>query len=163
MSEEPELNFNEPRGDIVTGVQRAIKNAKNGGALTSDHLCVLELLISLWAERTAISQRDIAKAEPRLGCTRHDIDFVADPNDSTLRKVRLIIRELRVTHKVPVLSSTKGYFLPSTLQEATEYMDTKEREAKARAKSSMETYYSMKTTLGISSRFFDSIEADDEP
>lgn len=76
-------------------------------------------------------------------------------DDSTLRKVRQIIRDLRLNHKVKILSDIDGYWITDDIKEAKEYLKRIEKTAKAQAKAHMVTYHMMRNLFGISSDYFD--------
>ena len=155
MSEQLELTKPVPSGDIVQNTRSLIDRA-NG--LAETERAVLSLLVETWGPGFRLSQRDIVKSAAWLGChPRHEAEVVANEFESTTRQVRQIIRNLRLTHGIPVLSDCRGYFLPSSHEEAVEYIGRLEAEAKARAAASMVTYHGMKKSLGVTSRFFESL------
>ena len=157
MIEQPELPFGKPNSNIVSGVQAMIDAARQSGMKDSEN-AVLALLESLWPKKTQITQLEIARSEKWMGCHEREIDVVQCTLESTVRQIRQIIRNLRINHMVPILSDSYGYFLPSTIDEAHEYIERTEREARSRAASSIETYRIMKKSLGISSNFFEKLE-----
>ena len=157
MIEQPELPFGKPNSNIVSGVQAMIDAARQSGMKDSEN-AVLALLESLWPKKTQITQLEIARSEKWMGCHEREIDAVQCTLESTVRQIRQIIRNLRINHMVPILSDSYGYFLPSTIDEAHEYIERTEREARSRAASSIETYRIMKKSLGISSNFFEKLE-----
>lgn len=70
-----------------------------------------------------ITQREIAKTEKYLHChPKYEVGIgLKCEMESTLRRVRQIVRSLRLEHKYPILSDTKGYFLKATEAEKAEY------------------------------------------
>ena len=104
-----------------------------------------------------ITQRQIALSEKLLGC--HPIYEsninLPNPNESTLRKVRQVIRDLRLNHNAPILSDVKGYFIPQDQNEIDEYLNRIEKMAKAQAISWRETYQHMKNTFEVESDYFE--------
>ena len=162
MNEQPELPLDTPSGNIVSGVQAMIVAARQGGLKDSENaiLCLLE---SLWPKQTQITQLEIARSEKWLGCHEREIGVVQCTLESTVRQIRQIVRNLRINHMVPILSDSYGYFLPSTIDEAHEYIERTEREARSRAASSIETYRVMKKSLGISSNFFEKLDENPNP
>ena len=162
MNEQPELPLDTPSGNIVSGVQTMINAARQSGMKDSEN-AVLSLLESLWPQKTQITQLEIAVSEKWLGCHKYEIGVVQCTLESTVRQIRQIIRNLRIHHKVPILSDSYGYFLPSTIDEAHEYIERTEREARSRAASSIETYRVMKQSLGISSNFFEKLDENPNP
>lgn len=99
-----------------------------------------------------ITQRAIARKLPHLGRHHEDPQIVID---STTRKVRQIVRNLRINHKIPVLASTDGYYIPFREEQMKEYMERMERTARARAKASIETYEAMRDAAGVYSDYFE--------
>jgi hypothetical protein len=162
MNEQPELPLDKPSGNIVSGVQTMINAARQSGMKDSEN-AVLSLLESLWPQKTQITQLEIAVSEKWVGCHRYEIGVVQCTLDSTVRQIRQIIRNFRIHHKVPILSDSYGYFLPSTIDEAHEYIERTEREARSRAASSIETYRVMKKSLGISSNLFEKLDENPNP
>lgn len=151
-----------PSRDIRAGTIERITTARSSGKLSEEQDVVLGLLEEAYQPEVRLSQRDIVRSAGWLGChRRHEADVVANEFESTTRQVREIIRELRVKHGIPVLSDRNGYFLPSTQAEADSYIARLESEAKARAAASMVTYNAMRSTLGVTSAFFEAI-ADSE-
>lgn len=76
-------------------------------------------------------------------------------DESTLRKIRQIIRDLRLNHGVKILSDIDGYWITESQEEAKEYLERIERTAKAQAKSHMVTYHMMSNLFGLKSEYFD--------
>ena len=110
-------------------------------------------------EGKRVTQADIARSERVLGChPKWEEASRNNKRDSTHRQVRQLIRNLRVTWGVPILSDTKGYWLPSTQQEVIEYIERKEGEAKAVTKSWFETYAAVRDTLNVTSSFFEGLD-----
>jgi len=158
MSEQPELPLGEPDGNIVDGVRAMIVVARQLGKMNDSESAVLFLIESLWADRIAITQLEIASSHKWMECHKKEEHLLSSTTETTVRQVRQVIRNLRINHKIPILSDTNGYFLPSEIGEAQEYIERTEREARSRAASSIETYRVMKKTLGISSNFFDKMD-----
>jgi len=125
--------------------------------LSRPEAAVLSLLESYWTPGGRLSQLDIANSEKWLGCHRHENGRVRNAAESTLRKVRQIIQDLRRNHGIPVLSDRDGYFLPSTSAEGEEYIVGLERQSRAAAASYMVTYHAMRKTLGVTNRFFEAV------
>lgn len=142
--------------EVKVRVQAAIDKAKP--ALKQDsHRAVLSLLVELWDTGQRISQRQIVRSAPWIGCHPiHEADVVQNEYESTTRMVRAVIRSLRLAG-VPILSDASGYWLPSTQDEAVEYVRRTSQTARARARASMVTYNSMKNSLGISDDFLESL------
>ena len=84
-----------------------------------------------------MTQVQIARSEPYLG--QHP-QFERHPTSGTsLRRVRQIIHDLKVKHRIVIVSDVKGYWIPETLKEAETYLDSMERQARSSAKSYMVT------------------------
>lgn len=120
-------------------------------AMPDDHRAVYSLLAREWGAR--FHQRDIARLLPRLGKTEYEPD---DPSsDSTLRRVRQIVRDLRVIHHVSILSDTSGYWLPSSSAECSVFLERLERTSAAQARAWLETYDALAASTSVRSRIFD--------
>jgi hypothetical protein len=136
-------------------VAAAIAKAKPG--LDEKGLAVLSLLVETWAADSRMSQRAIVRSAAWLGChPLHEVGVVENEYESTTRMVRQVIRTLRL-NGIPVLSDATGYYLPSSADEAVEYVRRTSATARARARASMFTYNCMKNALGISDDFLDSL------
>ena len=116
--------------------------------LNNDEQCVLNL-ISNSAYR--ITQQEIADSERWLGS--HPIHEI-DRSESTLRKIRQIIRDLRIKKGYMILSDSNGYWLMKNRQEAVEYCERIERMAKSQAKAWFETYNAMRKNFNLTSDYF---------
>jgi len=132
-----------PRPKLDRGVWEVCERALQDG--DDDHKKVLQALLddATTEHNTRTTQAQLAQRVPTLGAHRREHE--ADPKtkgnrDTTLRKVRQVIRDLRVVYGVPVLSSPKGYWLPSTVDEVDEYVERAERQARATAAAWFETY-----------------------
>jgi hypothetical protein len=77
------------------------------------------------------------------------------PKQSTLRKVRYLVRELIMKHGLFIGADNDGYYIIKTDAEKKEYMDRFERQARASAKSYMQRYQVMSRNLNIKSNFFE--------
>lgn len=100
-----------------------------------------------------ITQLQLAR-KVYVGC--HDkFEGYDNPKQSSLRKIRQIVRDLRLNHKLQILSDGDGYFLKRTQEEAILYMDILEKKAKAASKSHMVTYREMSKILGVTSDYFE--------
>lgn len=100
-----------------------------------------------------ITQLEIARAAPELGSHAKHEGYIGE--QSTLRKIRQIVRDLRLSHKMQILSDNDGYFIKRTPEDAAKYIEALERKAKASAKSFMVTYHEMSRVLGVKSDYFD--------
>jgi hypothetical protein len=64
---------------------------------------------------------------------------------STQRKVRKIVHDLRINHRIPVLFDIKGYFIAHTKVEAEEFMS----QVSSRLKSHLITYHTLKKMFDV--------------
>lgn len=100
-----------------------------------------------------VRQRDIAY---RVALWKHEVhEEHIQTGETTLRKVRQVIRDLRIKYGAPILSDRRGYWIPTTKEEVELYLTKMEREAQAQAKSWMITYNTMKKNFNVQSNFFD--------
>lgn len=126
--------------------------------LSPEERAIMRVLYAAWTSGSTahITQRELAKSEAWLGChEKHEFDKVQNPTETTLRKVRQIVRDLRLKHNAPILSDRDGYWIPSDSREVQEYLQRIEQEAKSQAAAWFETYKAMKGTFGVSSAFFE--------
>ena len=117
--------------------------------LNNDEQCVLNLISNA---NYRITQQEIADSERWLGS--HPIHEI-DKKESTLRKIRQIIRDLRIKKGYMILSDSNGYWLMKNRQEAVEYCERIERMAKSQAKAWFETYNAMRKNFNLTSDYFD--------
>lgn len=117
--------------------------------LTNDEQCILNLISNA---NHRITQQEIAKSERWLGS--HPIHEI-DRKESTLRKIRQVIRDLRIKGGYMILSDIKGYWLMKDRQEAIEYCERIERMAKSQAKAWFETYNAMRKNFNLTSDYFE--------
>ena len=117
--------------------------------LNNDEQCVLNLISNA---NYRITQPEIADSERWLGS--HPIHEI-DKKESTLRKIRQIIRDLRIKKGYMILSDSNGYWLMKIRQEAVEYCERIERMAKSQAKAWFETYNAMRKNFNLTSDYFD--------
>lgn len=140
-----ETEFQKDIHDQVVGIGKS--------AIPEDEKAVLRILFERWRDNKGrITQRELAEVLPTLG--KHQRDK-GPSEESTLRRVRQIIRDLRINRWAPILSDDSGYWLPVHEAEAKEYITRVEQEVKARAAAGFETYKAMKESLGIASDFLD--------
>jgi len=123
-------------------------------AVTDAERAVLELIM----DEGPITQHRIAMSENWLGC--HPEHEEIPGTETTLRQVRQIVRDLRMKRGIPILADREGYYLPCTVEEVTTVLERMEREARARAKSSFETWQKLARIFGeaAQSDFFDKLE-----
>lgn len=124
--------------EIESRIDDALSNA------TREEFEVLTLLMDT---KTKLTQRDIARQCPTLGA--HWRELAADAadrqrNDTTLRKVRQVIRDLRIKHRVPIMSDTGGYWLPCSQDEVETFVSKLKRQAPSTASAWYETLFAVK-------------------
>lgn len=125
-------------------------------SLSEEQQRVLYGIWQEWPKQGKLTQRDLATMALGLGHHEiHEEHLPSKKNETTLRKVRQIIRDLRVTHNLPILSDKTGYWLPHTIAECEEYLRRIEAMARAQAAAWHETYRAMERTVGVRSEFFD--------
>jgi hypothetical protein len=117
--------------------------------LTDDEQSILNLISST---NNRITQQEIANSERWLGS--HPIHEV-DRRESTLRKIRQVIRDLRIKKGYMILSDAKGYWIMKDRQEAIEYCERIERMARSQARAWFETYNAMRKNFNLSSDYFE--------
>jgi len=117
--------------------------------LTDDEQCILNLISST---NNRITQQEIAASQRWLGS--HPI-YEIDRKESTLRKIRQVIRDLRIKKGYMILSDAKGYWIMKDRQEAIEYCERIERMAKSQARAWFETYNAMRKNFNLSSDYFE--------
>lgn len=114
-----------------------------------------KIVFNLLSDSKKITQFQISKAEQWLGSHPvHEADLNINHEQSTLRKIRQIIRDLRINHGLMILSDAKGYWIMKTEEEAKEYLDRIEKMAKAQAKAWFLTYKAMKKNHDVNSEYF---------
>jgi hypothetical protein len=99
-----------------------------------------------------ITQLEIAK---KVFVGSHEVHENYKASESTLRKVRQIIRDLRIKHCLQILSDANGYWIMNDIEEAKKYLNRIEQTAKAQAKAWVITYNSMKRNFGIKNEYFE--------
>ena len=116
--------------------------------MTPEETAVLNLISS----NERITQVQIARSASWLGS--HPIHEGYYNEQSTLRRVRQIVRDLRMKHGKVILSDRLGYWIMNDRSEAMEYIRRMEKMAKAQAKAWFETYAVMKKNFGVTSEYF---------
>lgn len=104
-------------------------------------------------EHGKVTQLDIVRGCPNLGSHPRHENY--DSTQSTLRKIRAIIRSLRINRGLFILSDVNGYWILRDRSEIDIFLKRKEQEAKASAKAFMVTYHAMRRNFGVSSNYFD--------
>lgn len=103
-----------------------------------------------------ITQLQICRSGAWVGShPKHEAHLPIDHEQSTLRKVRQIIRDLRLKQNLPIISDKDGYWIPTTQGEAEEYILRIERTARAQAKAWNETYSAMNKMFNVRSNYFE--------
>jgi hypothetical protein len=124
---------------LITDYENKIlQRARNVWPLLSEgERAVLTLIVS----QGPIRQSEIAKSAPFLGAHPQ---FDRASAETTERHVRQLIRDLRVTHGVTILSSRAGYKIPQSREETEAYLEAKYNSALAAGRSAMETYRALR-------------------
>lgn len=124
--------------------------------IPSDEKDLLRVLFNRWQHGDGkITQKTLAEQLPHIG--GHP-KYDSRTEDTTLRKIRQVIRDLRTKRWAPILADVDGYWIPNNEREAKEYIERMEKEVRARVVASFETYRAMKESLGISSTYLDGQE-----
>lgn len=111
----------------------------NKSKMNPKEIAVLDVIC-----RGKCTQIDIVRSVEWLGCyERFEATKVADKEQSTTRKVRSVVKDLRMKHNVPILSDHNGYWLwdGDNREEVKEFMEGFEAAARAEAVSRMVTYH----------------------
>lgn len=150
--------FDPPKAPTVRErVEAHIRVVRAAGALDAEDEAVLRLLERFWGERP-VTQREVARTERWLGChPTHEADIVRDRFETTTRRVRFIVRRLKVVHNIPVLGREKGYYLPTSMEDADAYLEAMERKHRAMAKSLMMTYHAVRNALDLKRSYFEEL------
>lgn len=123
-------------------IREKIRQIIDKGGFTKPQEAVARILWAAYGKR--LSQRDIARAEPWIGChPEHEAHINAGKFETTTRMVRQVIRDLRIKHGIPVLSDTTGYFLPETQTECDVYLTGLKIKSIALADACILTYNAM--------------------
>jgi hypothetical protein len=141
--------------DIKQMINQDLVNILSFGKPTQKEIAVLGILSIRWGDKP-VTQREIAEHTYWKKAT--ESTHKSGSIDTTMREVRRVIRKLRITHKLAIMHSSSGYYLPESQSDMEEFIGRLEQEAKGRAASSMETYKVMKDTLGISSPLFEQLD-----
>lgn len=142
--------------DIKQTIASSIIDLMIDKAFTPHEEAVLSFLTANWSDKE-VTQKEIAESakwkatHPLLGETTNI--------NTTTRKIRRVIRNLRVEHRLPILHNEHGHYLPQTEEDIIDFMERLELEAKSRAASTIETYKIMKDSFGISSPTLDQFDA----
>ena len=124
-------------------IQKAIISAYERKAeMQPEEIAVMRILLG---SSFPVSQKKIAKNHHWIECS----DFLIQPTEGTLRKVRQAVHDLRVKFSVPILSSAKGYWIPATIEEIKHYLERKKKEALAQADSWFRTHKAIQKSVGL--------------
>lgn len=126
--------------------------ASRSGSMSQEQKDVANLIVRASHNGQKLKQKQIATLI-NVGKNKHDSDAI-DAHENTLRKVRQIVRELRVIHRLPIVSNRTGYWIPYDEQEARDFLEKTEKVAVAHYMSAKETYSVMAEVLDIKSEFF---------
>jgi hypothetical protein len=115
-----------------------------------------QIVYALISNSKRITQAEIAKSAYWLGYhQKHEAHLNLPTKESTLRKIRQIIRDLRIKKGMLILSDKEGYWVVNNREEAVEYCQRIEKMAKAQARAWHETYSAMRKNFNIKSDYFD--------
>lgn len=123
-----------------------------GYLVTPKESAVLSILMLNWG-REKIKQKDIIEHPHWKKLSTGN----ALP-ETSMREVRRAIRKLRVEHRIPIMHSADGHYLPETESDIEEFMKRLEREVTRHTSSSLETYQIMKNSLGVTSNLLDRMD-----
>lgn len=141
--------------DLVKLIQEKLQTAYLN--MDNDHQKVLYAIWQEWGKQK-ITQGEIAKCAFDIG--HHEKhEEPRKNNETTLRKVRQMIRDLRILYLIPILSDKNGYWIPQRKEECQEYLERIEAVARAQAAAWYETYRAMEKTVGVHSEFFNKQES----
>jgi hypothetical protein len=117
---------------------------------------VVYTLIKVSTKGDPITQRTIARSASWLGChPQHEADLRLRDGETTLRKVRQVVRDLRLNHYAPILSHVKGYWLATHVQQIKDEAVRLERTARAAAKALLITFHTLQAMTDIKSDYFE--------
>ena len=117
--------------------------------LTNEEKAIYDLIV---ASPGRITQLQLAR-KAFVGCHER-FEGYDNPKQSTLRKVRQIVRDLRMKHGLFILSDEEGYWVMKDKAEAKTYIERMERIAKATTKGYFETFRAMQKAFGVTSEYF---------
>lgn len=125
-----------------------------------EQLVVIKLILTAWKEGYKVTQRDIAIHETWIGAhPKWEIKkILAGFTETSTRRVREIVRDLRVIWHVPILSDEDGYFFAFNTEDARRVLMRIESEVYSRNLSSVQTYREMQKMFGSISDFIDQID-----
>lgn len=135
-------------------IQEIVRN--NWSKMPAPEQSVLWCICEAYELNKSISQGKIASHERFLGAHPKHEKHLKSP-ESTKRQIRQLVRNLRVNHNVPILSSNKGYKLPISREELNDFVKDLERTARAQAASWYETYKSVRKHCDTTSSFLDQL------
>ena len=135
---------------------KAMINAMREMELSEEERAVMNCLLPTFGahtngKRRKITQSQIAQNARWMGSHPHE----NYSSETTLRKIRQVIRDLRMKRGAPILSDTNGYWIPEDKSEIDGYIEQLELIAKAQTKAWFETYEAMKRIFDIHSEYFE--------
>ncbi len=139
--------------ESISTVPEKVQARVNAALLvcTEEQTRVLEVIVAASASSAGkLTQRQIADACPGLGAHHRELEAGAASDSSTettLRRVRQIVHDLRVVRRVPILSDPSGYWLPRTEDEVAEYVNRVGKQARATAEAWLTTVQSLEGFL----------------
>lgn len=127
--------------------------------LSKEERVVMRLFHRRWLLKDGpvirMTQSEIAVTEDWMGAHSK---YEGTSRETTLRKVRQVVRDLRVNHHAPILSDRGGYWIPVNQSDVSEYLLRIESEARAQAASWFETYKAVRETFGLRSEYLEKQE-----
>ena len=139
----------------IQNIQKKIRrNILSDERVRMEHITVLNILVKNHGK--PIKQDDIYVLNPDIGAHRKHISY-NNKRDNALRKIRQLIRDLRVNFNIPILSSNKGYYLPSSHSDAVEFLERFEKVVNAQRRSWNTTLYMLEDSLEVNSSIFKKI------
>jgi hypothetical protein len=118
---------------------------------TSEELTVASMILNAWIAGAKVTQRRIAEDADWIGVhpsyegTAKDAGFI----ETSSRRVRQIVRDLRLKYGLPILSDSDGYYFPFSAQDQEKYIKRVEMEVAARNRASLETIEKMRSIFRL--------------
>lgn len=137
---------------LRTNINKKHQTKKTMKELTPEEKLVYDQIVNC---EKRITQLQIAR-RVFVGCHER-FEGYDKPKESSLRKVRQIIFNLRMEHGLQILSDRKGYYImgKGDIEDAKRFIDELEITAKAQAKSYWSRYKKMSITLGVKNQYFE--------
>lgn len=151
-------------------INSIIKNLRELKVFTPREDAVLRL-IETASKASPITQLQIARSQAWLGVhPKHEANAVKlkaaldsktttsglaiISEESSVRQVRQIVRDLRLKYGILILASSKGYFIAETEQDAADYLETKYKEMTATYRSHIINYRILSKKLNLNFPLF---------